>query len=323
MTSAGLLSLLALAATAYAWGPFGGGDGDGDPWSGTGNGNQGSAYGDGGDSGDYGFGAASSYGYPGFDISEMTRLRTVHGILASIVFVAFFPVGSICMRVIPGPLSWIIHASIQIASYVLYIAAAGLGLYLVSVARIPPEETSLLNIASENAHPIIGIVLLAVLFFQPILGFMHHSRFKRVGRRTWWSHAHLWVGRTMITLGIINGGLGLRMANASADAKIAYGVVAGIMWLLWLIAAVFGEIRRRRALRPRTTHRVKERVDDPSPPYTPSPQHGERSVSDVVGEGPIEMSSVGSMGRGRAGGSVNRTRSVSPLSPDNIRRGQV
>ena len=34
--------------------------------------------------------------------------------------------------------------------------------------------------------------------------------------------------------------------NASRGQIIAYGVVAGVMWLLWMVIAVLGELRRRR-----------------------------------------------------------------------------
>jgi hypothetical protein len=55
------------------------------------------------------------------------------------------------------------------------------------------------------------------------------------------------MGRILITLGIINGGLGLRLAdNATRGECIAYGVIAGIIWLLWVVLAVFGERRRAR-----------------------------------------------------------------------------
>ena len=49
---------------------------------------------------------------------------------------------------------------------------------------------------------------------------------------------------------MINGGLGMLLATEtgffipSRGQMIAYGVVAGIMWLLWVAAAVIGESRR-------------------------------------------------------------------------------
>ena len=100
-----------------------------------------------------------------------------------------------------------------------------------------------------NYHPIIGIVVLVALFFQPFLGVIHHSRFKKLGRRQVWSHLHLWNGRLMIPLGIINGGLGLRIAGAPSSMKIAYAVIAAVMVAVWLIMAVLSEVRRGRRSR--------------------------------------------------------------------------
>jgi len=94
-----------------------------------------------------------------------------------------------------------------------------------------------------------------VLFFQPILGFMHHLMFKKHHRRQIWSYGHLWVGRIFITLGIINGGLGLKLANNTRSGEIAYGVVAAIFWLLWMACAVYGEIKRARAPKPAAIHK--------------------------------------------------------------------
>ena len=96
-------------------------------------------------------------------------------------------------------------------------------------------------------HPIVGIVTLVTLLFQPILGWIHHRRYKQLGRRTIWSHMHIWNGRFGITAGIVNGGLGLQLANAPYNIKLAYTVVAAIMWVLWMATAVLGEIRRRRS----------------------------------------------------------------------------
>lgn len=103
----------------------------------------------------------------------------------------------------------------------------------------------------NNYHPIIGIVLLVVLFFQPFGGFLHHMFFKKHGRRGFWSYGHIWIGRAAITLGIINGGFGLqfaqrfRLAPPSTAAILGYGVVAGIIWLIYVISAIVGERRRR------------------------------------------------------------------------------
>lgn len=93
---------------------------------------------------------------------------------------------------------------------------------------------------------------------QPVLGYLHHAAFKRLGRRQVWSHLHLWNGRLAITMGIINGGLGLMISRAPAHVTTAYIAVSAVMWVLWFCAAVFGECRRAMAARKESRQRRKE-----------------------------------------------------------------
>jgi len=51
--------------------------------------------------------------------------------------VVLFPVGSIFMRVIPGRFALWAHGLMQLIAYTVYIAAVGLGIYLVRTVRIP------------------------------------------------------------------------------------------------------------------------------------------------------------------------------------------
>jgi hypothetical protein len=64
----------------------------------------------------------------------------------------------------------------------------------------------------------------------------------------------------VITLGIINGGLGFMLADqmgmSSRTGMIVYGVVAGIIWLVWVAASIIGE-RRRATKRVHTEHSPK------------------------------------------------------------------
>ncbi|KAK8056231.1 hypothetical protein PG993_001458 [Apiospora rasikravindrae] len=298
-----LLGALSLATGAQAqfwdsgWNPpwlgsSGSGSGDG-----SGSGSRGSGSGQGGDGGN-GFGSLQDGA--GFDIDQAMSVRQIHGILAAIAFVGLFPIGAISMRVIPGRFTWIVHGVFQTLAYGLYVAAAALGIRLVRLVRIPPDGASM-----ANTHPIIGLVLLGVLFFQPLLGWLHHIRLKRTGRRTAWSHLHLWLGRSAIILGIINGGFGLELANASDSAVTAYSVVAAVVCLLWLLSALVFEYRRWRA--PRKTapeHAFPPPPDyDVPPPYTrstatqhatnqPGPAH---RASDIE-RGPVKQSRRNSAG---------------------------
>ncbi|KAI1372653.1 hypothetical protein F4677DRAFT_244873 [Hypoxylon crocopeplum] len=302
-----------------------------EPWEGY----RGDVGGSGGTASSDGYGSGVAAGgfnsFTGFDVGQAMRQRTAHGVIAALCFVVLFPVGAILVRIVPSRHAWLAHAVTQCVTFVLYIAAAGLGLHLVNTVRIPPRSTSLLEMASTNAHPIIGIVILVVLFLQPPLGFIHHRQFNRLKRRTIFSHAHIWLGRAVVTLGIINGGLGLRLANAPRDAVTAYSVVAAIAWLIWFFAAVFGESQRRRQNRDRDRsrsrdisprpprmddfasrhlapgvplphpsrtrrnplHRYTPSSDDPSPPYTPGPLYGGPPVYTGTVEGDmVEMQPI-------------------------------
>ncbi|QIW98407.1 hypothetical protein AMS68_003925 [Peltaster fructicola] len=164
-----------------------------------------------------------------------------HGVLASLAFVIFFPIGAIVMRLGSFKGLWLVHAAIQAFAFVLFIAAFGIGIYMSSHAGL-----------SSGAHPVIGIVLFILLLFQPVLGLLHHFMFKKHSRRTVWSYGHIWLGRIGITLGMINGGLGLRLAQKlqvfapSTGAIIAYGVIAGVMWVVYVACAVLGGLQSRK-----------------------------------------------------------------------------
>lgn len=194
--------------------------------------------------GDFG-GSGSFQGDPSQSfINSRQQILIAHGVLASLAFVILFPVGSILIRLGSFRGAWLIHGLFQIFTYLVYTAAVGIGIWMVQQA---PAQVGLL----DKYHPIIGLVLFAVLFFQPILGYIHHLEYKKYQRRTFWSYGHLWLGRLAITLGMINGGLGLLLAYdaplgfaPSQGQVIAYGVVAGIMWLLYVAAAIVGERRR-------------------------------------------------------------------------------
>ena len=119
----------------------------------------------------------------------------------------------------------------------------------------------------ENVHPRLGLAILAIAFFQPIFGFVHHRIYKKRASgaatgtatkkpgRTPVGRVHVWVGRSLIILGMVNGGLGIRLASRSPfrtdsqtrTASIAYAVAAAVMFILYVTLVVLFEIRRKRA----------------------------------------------------------------------------
>ncbi|THW57201.1 hypothetical protein D6D20_08156 [Aureobasidium pullulans] len=226
------LAAIALSiGSTYAWGWGGGDDSGGSSSSGS------SGYGSGSSgSSSSGFGGSAGFSIPfGGDFEKAQRAQIAHGVLASLAFVIFFPFGAISIRLFSfRGLLWF-HAIVQVLAYLIYIAAFGIGIYLATQIR-----------RLDHAHLIIGIVLFVLIFFQPFLGYIHHRLFKKYKRRTFWSYAHLWLGRIIITLGMINGGLGLQLANNTRKGEIAYGVVAGFVWVVYIISIFVGESKRRR-----------------------------------------------------------------------------
>lgn len=162
---------------------------------------------------------------------------TAHGTIMGFAFAVLFPLGAILIRTASfRGLVWI-HAGIQAFAYLLALAGLGLGVYIA----IYPES----QLTASNGHPIIGIIVVGALVFQPIGGLIHHYMYKKYHRRTIWAITHVWWGRIILTLGIINGGLGLMLSGNTVKGEIAYGVIAGVMWLIWMAVAVWGHLRSR------------------------------------------------------------------------------
>ena len=84
------------------------------------------------------------------------------------------------------------------------------------------------------------------MLLQPVFGFLHHAHFKRHQRRGLVSYVHIFYGRSLMLLGIINGGLGLKLARAPRSAITTYTIIAGLFGLLYALIAMIMECRRWR-----------------------------------------------------------------------------
>lgn len=166
--------------------------------------------------------------------TSYNTLILAHGILASLAFVALFPLGGILIRIFSFPNLLRLHASLQILATLIYLAAFAMGMYLATQWRI-----------LTSAHPILGIAAFVVVLHQPVTGLLHHKLWKKYQDRTLWSYVHLWGGRVGIVLGMVNGGLGLALAGAGRGAVIAYAVVAGVVGVLYVGVVVLAGRKRR------------------------------------------------------------------------------
>ncbi|KAK4172909.1 hypothetical protein QBC36DRAFT_67866 [Triangularia setosa] len=179
-----------------------------------------------------------------FNVQQAMNYRTIHGILASLAMVVLFPIGSIILRVLPGKWGLWVHAVFQVLATCVYVGGAALGIYLVKIVRIP--SGSLLSNSSTNYHPILGLVLLALFLIQPVLGVVHHLKFRKVAKRQIWSYLHLFNGRVGIAIGMINGGLGLHLSQATNQKKTVYAAVAAVIGAIWIGVSIWAEVRKKK-----------------------------------------------------------------------------
>lgn len=165
-----------------------------------------------------------------FDHEGFDRKRTAHAVLMTIVFVLLFPLSALTLHVIPSSHIVRIHATLQLFTLAVAVAGFGLG---VAMAK----DVHLL----KHHHAIIGIVVVACLvLFQPGMGFLQHQYFRKTGSKGPFALFHRWLGRAMIILGVINVGLGFELTGiGSSDvpkgAVIAYGTVAGVLGILYIV----------------------------------------------------------------------------------------
>ncbi|KAH7393602.1 hypothetical protein BKA64DRAFT_92005 [Cadophora sp. MPI-SDFR-AT-0126] len=162
------------------------------------------------------------------------NVRMAHAILAPIAFVIFYPLGAIGIRLLSFKSLVYMHAGWMMFTYLIVLASMGMGVWIAVVSK-----------QLDEAHSIIGLVVVGCLLIQPVTGLTHHLLYKRVGRPNAATYPHIWWGRAVITLGIINGGLGLQLSANTKTGEIAYGVVAGVMWLIWMAVIVMAFLRSR------------------------------------------------------------------------------
>jgi hypothetical protein len=114
--------------------------------------------------------------------------------------------------------------------------------------------------SAGRTHTIFGTVILVLFLIQPFLGLAHHHFYKKNAARSSVSHVHIWFGRVIIILAVINGGLGLKLAANTRACEIAYGVVAGVVAVVYA-ATVLLKRRSSQGVGSALGHREKDAVE--------------------------------------------------------------
>lgn len=112
------------------------------------------------------------------------------------------------------------------------------------------------------------------MVIQPFLGFAHHRNYVQTQSRGAVSHAHIWWGRGLLVLGVVNGGLGLQLSNERNSLVIAYSVIGGIVFLLYFAAKLWATSRNSQSGPKRiNSSRSRSSQEAPRRPY----QEGKRN----------------------------------------------
>ena len=115
------------------------------------------------------------------------------------------------------------HGAIQLLAVVLLVI--GLPLGVVISGRLQGHFT--------YAHQILGIVIFGLVILQAFNGTLNHLIYRSRGltSRPWWNYVHIWTGRVIVLVGVVNVGLGLMLPYTEVATKWA------IVW--WVLAFVF------------------------------------------------------------------------------------
>ncbi|MCJ1333820.1 hypothetical protein MMC10_010526 [Thelotrema lepadinum] len=181
------------------------------------------------------------------------RVIVTHGIMAVIAWVVLAPIGVILLRNGTGKRGLRVHGIWQTGTFIVFTAAAGMGIWLA-------QTDGKIN----QYHPVIGLVLLGLATLQPLGGVLAHSLYKKKKRPTFVGTGHAYLGFIVITLGMINGGLGLNFSRkyVTDSECIAYGVIVTVLWICFV---TYLKITRGKA--PKKEEMAEEKSSESETPH--------------------------------------------------------
>ncbi|RFN51732.1 hypothetical protein FIE12Z_3935 [Fusarium flagelliforme] len=158
---------------------------------------------------------------------------SAHGFIMAIVFLLGFPIGSV---LIPLLGRWLVHASWQIIAFVIMWVGFGVG----KVAADRGGDWF------HEPHVVLGTPVCVLMSIQPVLGWIHHRNYLKHQRRTTISHGHIWYGRGIMIVGIVNGGIGLQLSGASTGLVAAYAILSILVSTIYATGAIRKMVQLRK-----------------------------------------------------------------------------
>ncbi|KAF2183934.1 hypothetical protein K469DRAFT_634599, partial [Zopfia rhizophila CBS 207.26] len=147
------------------------------------------------------------------------RAHIAHGVVMSLAVVLWFPLGIFLLRLLKlnNTIRW--HYIWQCTGLLLLIIGFGLGGWL---GYLQDEVYT-------QSHEVLGTVITALFLLQPLFGWLHHRHVLAHGIKNYKRGIHVWLGRILVALGIVNGRTGLKLSDNTTAGGIVYGVVAGLI----------------------------------------------------------------------------------------------
>ncbi|KAL7623436.1 hypothetical protein AAE478_007118 [Parahypoxylon ruwenzoriense] len=158
----------------------------------------------------------------------------MHAIIMVLVFVGMYPFGVFVLRL--G--SWVRwHAVNQGLAFIGTIIGSSLG-FAISGSYNRSKKFN-------SAHQVIGLLIFIFIFAQFTLGFLHHRTFKKTQQTTKMAPIHVWLGRVIVVMGIVNGFLGFPLAQASQYNYVLAGLILFLFPAMILILVTKKFIQKR------------------------------------------------------------------------------
>lgn len=192
------------------------------------------------------------------DLHLVPTYAKAHGIAMGLAFTVMMPLGIFIIRIPNSKHAVYVHAGWQLLSWIMMIAGLVFGLRVGKILNRVRYHQFLFTSGSKapladsdkklhnNTHTVFGTVIVVLLILQPFLGLGHHLRFRKTQKRGMWTRAHVWYGRLLILLGIINGGLGLQLAANTLGGRIAYGIVGFISGVAMICTTIMVDMNLRK-----------------------------------------------------------------------------
>ncbi|KAL2073279.1 hypothetical protein VTL71DRAFT_10603 [Oculimacula yallundae] len=165
------------------------------------------------------------------DKSDRDLAAPAHAVLMIMAFVGLMPLAVMVLRIVNSP-KW--HGVAQTISALVALIGVGVGIK----AGMQYNRTKNFN----SAHQIFGIIIIAAMICQFIIGFLHHRMYKQTQLPTKLAPIHIWLGRVVIPAGIVNGFIGFPLA---LNPKYNWALLACVL-LVVIVAGPFAFWRFRR-----------------------------------------------------------------------------